>query len=304
MEETFDKFKSRSSLSRKSRAKTKLGPGQWWLALKRTKEEVSRDNLSIVSAGVAFFVFLGVFPLMAAMISLYGVFSSPEDIVSVMESFKTIIPSDILSVMENQLTRLVASSEIASRAALISLLAALWSGSKAVKGMMNALSIVNGKRDERHFVVKTLIALLLTLGGVLFGVVCAFLLAILPALAAYFNLAGPALYLLEAARWSLLGLAVASALGTLYRFGPDRRGKRWKWLTPGSLVATFIWLLVSGLFSWFVANFGNYNKTYGSLGAIAILLLWLFLSAFVFILGAELDAELEREKRGDHVNIT
>lgn len=289
MEQTAQTFGLRSSFE--------LSSKQWARALWKTKLEAGKDNLGIVSAGVAFYVFLGIFPLLAAFISVYGIVSSPEDIMAAFESFKGVIPDDIVAIAQGQLSRLASSSAIASKAAFFSFLAATWSGSRAVKGMMSALSIVNGKKDERHFIVRTFVSLALTSGAIVLGVMALVLLAVLPGLIIFFKLEGIAVIALHVARWTLLALVVATGLSVLFRFGPDRRGASWRWLTPGSLFATLIWLAASALFSWFVANFGNYNKFYGSLGAIAILMLWLSLSAFFFISGAELDVELERARR-------
>lgn len=270
---------------------------KWWLVLKRTKEEAEHDNLGIVSAGVAFYVFLGVFPLLAAFISLYGVVASPGDIAETINSFSSVLPADIVRIADGQMQRLANSSSVASQAALISFALALWTGSKAVKGMMQALTVVNGKKDSRNILVKTSVALGLTLGGICLSGIIVALLAIIPVVGAYFNLGGLVSAFMHIGRWALLGVAVAVSLGILYRFAPDRRGQKIKLFTPGAIISTIVWLLASGLFSWFVSNFGNYNKTYGSLGAIVVLLLWLSLSAFVFIIGAELDHEINRIER-------
>ena len=275
----------------------KLGVKNWFKAAMRTKRETRKDHIGIVAAGVAFFVFLGVFPLAAVFISVYGMVASPDDVVSAMASFEGVIPTDIVNVMASQLNRLIANSEFASKAAIVSTLVAVWSGSKAIKGMMGALNIVNGRVDERHFLVKAFVSMGLTFGGILLGTVCVLLLGVIPALAYFFKITGPLVILVHIVRWALLALTVVTGLSVLYRFGPDRRGERWKWLTPGAIIATATWLIVSGLFSWFVSNFGNYDKTYGSLGTIAILLLWLSLSAYVFITGAEFDAEIRKEKQ-------
>ncbi len=269
---------------------------KWWLVLKRTKGEAEKDNLGIVAAGVAFYVFLGVFPLLAAFISIYGAFASPEDITQTINSFSSVLPEDILRIANTQLQRL-SNASMASKAALISFALAIWTGSKAIKGIMQALTVVNGKKDKRNLLVKTLVALGLTFGGIALSGIIVALLAIIPAVGAYFDLGGAVSTFMEIGRWALLGVAVAVSLGILYRFGPDRRGQRLKLFTPGAVISTIVWLFASGLFSWFVSSFGNYNKTYGSLGAIVVLLLWLSLSAFVFIIGAELDLELNRIKR-------
>lgn len=267
----------------------------WKNILRRSKDQISRDNLGIVSAGVAFYAFLGIFPLLAAFISIYGMVASPSDVESLMASAEGFVPEEILGIFSSQLSRLAGENQVASWAAAISILVALWTGSKAVKGMMAALNIAFDEREDRNFFEKNGMALLLTLGGILVGMVCVFLLAALPVLVSMLNLGGFASTALQIVRWSLLAVVIISTLSVMYKWAPNRKGVKWRWITPGSSIAAIVWLAASGLFSWYVSNFGNYNKTYGSLGTIAILLLWLSLSAFVFILGAEMDFEMERE---------
>ena len=138
-------------------------------------------------------------------------------------------------------------------------------------------------------------ALLLTLGGILTGILTVFLIAGLPAVFNFIKLGEATQIILQIVRWSLLAVLIVTSLSVLYRWGPSRKNVAWRWITPGSSFAAIVWLLASGGFSWYVSNFGNYNKTYGSLGAIAILLVWLSLSTYVFLLGAEFDSELERQ---------
>lgn len=289
MEQSFDKH-----YISESKPTTSVRIKSVWNALVATNKESKKDSLSVLAAGVAFYVFLGVFPLLAAFISLYGVFSSPDDVASAIESFSSVLPAEIVSFIDQQLRRLVSSQSFATRAAIISGFIALWSGSRAMKGVMGSLCIVNGKLDERNFFVQKAVSLLMTFGAIVLGTIVVLLLAALPAIVSFLPFGALTVTALLAARWVVLGLALTFGLGVLYRYGPDRRGQKLKLFTPGAVVATIVWLIASGGFSWFVSNFGNFNKTYGSLGAIAILLLWLFLSAYVVILGAELDVELEK----------
>ncbi|MCO4755007.1 MAG: YihY/virulence factor BrkB family protein [Bacteriovoracaceae bacterium] len=267
----------------------------WIEIFKRSKSEIATDNIGIVSAGIAFYAFLGIFPLLAAFVALYGLLASPDDVTSMVNSMSGVIPGDIVTIFETQMTRLVSEDTVAGYAAAISVLVALWSGSKAIKGMMAGLNIAYDEREERNFFKKNGMAMLLTLGGILTGIVTVFLIAALPAIFSFLNLGNMAQVLLQIVRWTLLGALIVTALSVLYRWAPDRKNVSWRWITPGSSLAAIVWLVASGLFSWYVSNFGNYNKTYGSLGAIAILLVWLSLSSYVFLLGAELDSELERQ---------
>lgn len=265
----------------------------WKKILSRSKERVGLDNIGIVAAGVAFYAFLSIFPLLAAFVGIYGLAASPNDVIQLLESAKGIVPKEIISIFEIQLTRLAEQNQAAGLAAAFGFLAAIWAGSRAVKGMMAALNITYDERETRNILKKNATALLLTLGGVLTASVCVFLLAGLPILENIFPwLSGLPI---QIARWSLLALIIITALSVLYRWAPDRKKVKWRWITPGTSLAALVWLLASGLFSWYVSSFGNYNKTYGSIGAIAIMMLWLSLSAFFFLLGAEMDSEMERQ---------
>lgn len=269
--------------------------GDWKQIAVRTKDQIAKDNVGIVSAGVAFYTFLGLFPLLAAFVALYGLVASPEDVTAIVSSLQGVVPEDIIGVFETQLTRLVSEDSVASYAAAISILIAVWSGSKAIKGMMAGLNIAYDESEDRNIFKKNGVALVLTLGGIITGMIAVFLVAGVPALFSYFNLGDFTQTIVQLARWTLLAVLIISALSVLYRWAPNRKAVHWKWITPGSSMATFVWLLASGMFSWYVSNFGNYNKTYGSLGAIAVLLIWLSISSFVFMLGAEVDSELERQ---------
>lgn len=271
----------------------KFRPRDWKNILKRSRQRVALDNLGFVAAGVAFYIFLGIFPLLAVFVSLYGLAASPEDVIALMNETKAFVPGEITSIFEQQLKRLAQRNQVAGLAALFSVFAAIWAGSKAIKGMMSALNIAYNESETRGLLKKNGLALLLTFGGVITGAICVFLLAGLPVLSNLFGwLRG---WPMQIIRWTFLAVVIITALSILYRWAPDRKKVKWRWITPGSTAASILWLLSSGLFSWYVSNFANYNKTYGSLGAIAIFMLWLALSSFFFLLGAELDSEMERQ---------
>ncbi len=288
-------FSKTQPIGAQARGPSDFNLGDWKQVFIRTKDQVRYDNVGIVSAGVAFYAFLGLFPLLAALVAMYGLFASPEDVAVIVDSFRGVVPEDIINILEVQLTRLVSEDKVATYAAAISIFIAIWSGSKAIKGMMAGLNIAYGESENRNFLKKNLMAIILTLGGVVTGIFSVLLVAGLPALFSYLSLGEFAQVIAQVARWSLLAVLVVTALSVLYRWGPDRKAVHWKWITPGSTMATIIWLIASGGFSWYVSNFGNYNKTYGSLGAIAVLLIWLSISSFVFLMGAEIDSELEKQ---------
>ena len=182
---------------------------------------------------------------------------------------------------------------------MLSLLAVLWSVSSGVQGLVKALNVVYDERESRGFVKLRGLSLLLTLGAIVVAVVALVLIAVFPGVVDNLGLGQAGKLAASVVRWVVLALLVLVALAVVYRFAPDRANPRWRWVSGGAVVALVLWLLGSIGFSWYVDNFGKYNQTYGALAAVIILLLWLFLSSFAVLLGAELDAETERQTARD-----
>lgn len=272
-------------------------PG-WKEMLLHFKNSISSDHVSIVAAGVAFYVMLGIVPALAATISLYGFFADPHDIQEHFSALQDVMPAEANQLLLEQMDRIASQQRAAGFGAFIGIALALWAGSRATKAMMEALNIIYGNDETRGFIKFSAIALLLTLVLVLLGILAVVLITFLPPLLGNLPLPPVAQTAIGIAIWPLLLVTGIVGITLLYRYGPSRRQPHWKWLTWGSATATFLWLIASALLSLYVANFGSYNETYGSLAAIVILLLWFWLSAFVILLGAELDAaiELQTEK--------
>ncbi len=272
----------------------------WGQILSRTKTEISRDNLSLVSGGVAFYAFLAIFPALIAMVSIYGYFADPQQVQQLVDSSRGVLPGQAADVLDDQLTGIVQSSESAlGWGAILGILAALWSSTKGTKGLMTALNIVYDEQEKRGFFKLNAVAFALTLGLIVAAIAALLLIVGVPAVLAMLAVPEPISTVVQWSRWPLLAVGFAVALAAFYRYAPSREPARWHWVSWGSGVATVLWLVASGLFSWYVANFGNYSETYGALGAVAILLLWLSLSAYVVLLGAELNAEMERQTPRD-----
>ena len=180
-----------------------------------------------------------------------------------------------------------------------SLLAALWSANKGMKALITALNIVYDEDERRRFLRLNLFALALTLFMVILGVIAIGAVVAVPILLSFLGLGSVAEALMQWLRWPLLAAVLLFALAVIYRYGPSRRRARWKWVSWGAVIAVLLWLVASGLFSFYVANFGAYNATYGSIGAVIIMLMWLFISAFVILLGAQVNAEMERQTAMD-----
>jgi membrane protein len=272
----------------------------WVQVARRVKDQIGADNLSIVAAGVAFYALLALFPALAALVMIYGLISDPAEVTAQLEPLRSLMPEGAFTILEDQLTA-VASRE-GTRVGfglLFSLALAVWSSAKGIKALFMALNIAYGEREERGFIRLNVIALIFTAGAVLFVVAAIALIAGLPAAFALIDVGGILEGVALVARWPVIaGLAVI-ALAILYRWGPSRQPAKFRWISVGALAATALWLAGSLAFSAYVENFGSYDETYGSLGAVVILLLWFFVSAYCVCLGAELNSELEHQTRRD-----
>jgi membrane protein len=272
----------------------------WKDILVRVKDEQKKDNLSVVAAGVAFYAMLSIFPALAALVSIYGIFADPGEVQQQIAQLSGFIPQETRQVLEEQVSRFVSTSSGAlGFGAIGGLLIALWSANKGMKALMTALDIVYDEEETRGFFKINGISLLLTFVGVLTAVISLILIAVIPVILGYIGIPQGIQAVLAYGRWPFLALVIVLLLGVLYRFAPNRDEPQWKWVSWGSVTATVLWIAASLLFSFYVSNFGSYNKTYGSMGAIIILLMWFFLSAYAVLIGAELNAEMEHQTGKD-----
>jgi membrane protein len=276
-------------------------PSRGWLAiLKRVKAEVNEDNVTLPAAGVAFYAMLAIFPAIIAVVTVYGMVADPNEVESQVGEFAKSLPAGADQLLTEQLQNVTSAGRQSLSVGLaVSLLVVLWSASSGVQGLVKGLNLVYDERESRGFLKLRGLSLLLTLGAIVVTVVAVALIAVFPAVVDGLELGEAGRLAASIARWVVLALLVLVGLAVLYRFAPDRANPRWRWVSPGAVVALVLWLLGSVGFGWYVDNFGNYNQTYGALAAVIILLLWLFLSAFAVLLGAELDAEIERQTARD-----
>ena len=272
----------------------------WRDVLWRTKGEMSRDNLSLVAAGVAFYALLAIFPAIAAIVSIYGLVADPQTVEQQLAAISHVLPEQARSIIEEQLTRVTSGASTAlGFGAIIGLLLTIWSANKGTQSLITALNIVYDEEEKRGFLRLMLISLGLTLGILLFLIVCIAAIAVMPALFGKLGLPEGVRQLASWLRWPILGLAFVIGLAVFYRFAPSRDAPRWRWVSWGAVLATVLWLIGSALFSWYVSNFGSYNETYGSIGAVVVLMMWFWLSALIVLLGAELNAEMEHQTERD-----
>jgi membrane protein len=272
----------------------------WKDILWRTYTEMQSDRLLSIAGGVAFFVLLAIFPAITALVSAYGLFFNASTIANNLSLLQDIVPANVLSIVHEQAQRIAANSGRAlSVGIIVGILVSLWSAMSGVKAMIDALNVIYEQQEGRNFFKLSLVALVFTLGGF-----ATFLLAItgvvvLPLVLAPIGLGSAAEMLTRIGRWPVLLLVLLIGLAVLYRYGPDRRAARWQWVSVGSVFAAVTWIIVSYLFSWYLASFANYNATYGSLGAVVGLMMWLWFSTIVVLLGAELNAEIEHQTARD-----
>lgn len=272
----------------------------WFDILKRVKREVAHDNLSLVAAGLAFYAMLAVFPALTATVAIYGMFASPADIASHLDQATAVMPEEAAGILQTQMQELSRQQDQAlSIGAIIGLLIALWSARQGMTAIMTATNIAYDEEERRGFFKQIFVSLALTLGAVIGFIILLALAVALPLALSVFNVHPILDVVVRVVRWAVLWFLVVAGLGIVYRYAPSRDKPRWRWVTAGSAVAATLWLVASLLFSFYVSSFASYNETYGALGGVVVLLLWLYISAFVIILGAEINAEMERQTARD-----
>lgn len=273
----------------------------WKQVLLRVKDEIGKDNLSIVAAGVAFYGLFAIFPAITAFVTLYGLITDPAEVEQQLATLRGVMPEDAFGIVQQQMHSVVSQATGSlSLGLLLSLALAVWSATKGTNAIFTALNIAYGEHEERGFLSLNLWSLAFTVGGIVFVIVALFAIAAVPAALAVVGSPGGLLELvLLALRWVLMAVLMMLALALVYRYGPSRATARFQWVSAGAIAATVLWLVASVAFSLYVRHFGSYDKTFGSLGAVVILLMWFYISAYVVCLGAELNAELERQTRRD-----
>jgi membrane protein len=272
----------------------------WWAILKRSVAEAGEDRLMTEAAGITFYTLLALFPAIAALVSLYGLVADPQAVARHVEALSGLVPGGGMEIISEQVNRLASQPQGALGFGVAAgLLVSLWSANAATKAVVDSLNVVYEEEEKRGFLKRTFVTLSLTLGGLLFALLAMAAVLVLPAALSFLGLGETLQWLLRIGRWPLLAVCVALLLAVLYRFGPSRETAQWQWVSWGSAFAAVAWLLVSIGFSWYVANFGSYNETYGSLGAAIGFMTWIWISAMVVLFGAELNAEMEHQTARD-----
>jgi membrane protein len=279
---------------------TEIPAKGWKDILWRTYEEMNKDRILAVAAGVTYFGILALFPAIAALVSMYGLFADAATINDHLASLGGLLPGGATEIIGEQVTRITSAGGGAlGFAFFFGLALSLWSANAGMKAMFDALNVAYGEEEKRSFIKLNLTSLTFTLGAIAFVLLALGGIVVVPVVIEFLGLGEIGEALLSIARWPVLLAIVVLALAVLYRYGPSRDEAQWRWITPGSVLAAVVWIAGSMLFSWYVANFGSYNETYGSLGAAIGFMTWLWLSTTIILVGAELNAEIEHQTAKD-----
>jgi membrane protein len=275
-----------------------IPPRGWQDIAKRTAKEIKQDQVPLLSAGVAFYALLALFPAIIAGVSIYGLVADPTTVQNQINELTNLLSPETAKLVGDQLEQVTSGAGGAlGLATAVGILTALWSASSGMKALITGVNLAYDEAEGRKFVKLRGLALVLTLGAMLLLAVALFLIVGFPAIADSW----PTVlrWVASVLRWVLLAGLLIAGLAALYRYAPDRDEPRWTWVSPGSVVATLLWVLASIGFSIYANSFGNYNKTYGALAGVIILMFWLFLTAFVVLVGAELNTEMELQTAKD-----
>jgi len=259
---------------------------------------ISDDRILANAAAVTFYALLALFPAIAALVSIYGLFADPASIQQQLDSVAGVLPGGAVDVIRDQLNRLIAQPRgTLGVSFVIGLIVSLWSANGGIKALFDALNVVYGEKEQRSFIRLNAITLAFTVAMVGFVLVAMACIVALPVALNY--LPGFMGFILNIVRWPVMLVLVAVAIAVIYRYGPSRDEPKWRWITWGSAFAALAWLGFSALFSFYAARFGSFNKTYGSLGAVIGFMTWMWLSVAVILIGAKLNAETEHQTARD-----
>ena len=271
----------------------------WRDILIRTKNEIGNDHVSLIAAGVGFYALLALFPGIAATIAIWGLLFDPQQIEQQIAAVSGLLPEQAAAIVTEQARTVAAGGGGLGLAAVGGILLALYSASKGMKALIEGLNIVYDEEEKRGFIKLNLMALGLTLGVIVAMIAALGLIIVVPVVLGFLGLGSVVSALVSLLRWPTLFVGALLILAALYRYAPSRAAPRWRWVSWGAGVATVVWILGSIAFSVYVSNFGSYNETYGSIGAVIILLMWFWLSAFIVLLGAEVNSEMEHQTERD-----
>lgn len=284
----------------RAKSPTEMPGRRWFDVLKRTYAEVTGDHVMLIAAGVTFYALLALFPALAALVSIYGLFADPTSMQEHLAALEGVLPGGAIEIIGGQLQSLASQGSAGlGLAFFFGLGTSLWSANAGVKSIFEALNIAYEEDETRSFLRLTATSLAFTLGGLLFVILALGAVLAVPAILQSMALGALVETLINWLRWPLLLVVVTGIIATLYRYGPAREPPKWRWVSWGSGIAAVLWLVFSGLFSWYASNVGSFDATYGSLGAAIGFMTWIWISTIVVVTGAELNSELEHATLAD-----
>jgi len=273
-----------------------IPPRGWWQILRRGWKQAQDDNIPLIGAGVAFYAFLAIFPALIAAMLLYGLLADPSQVSNQVKKIGSALPDSAQSLLGEQMSSLTQSSRQGLGLGLIIAVAlSLWSASGGMSNLVTAVNIAYAVDDDRNMVKRRALSLLLTLGAIVFVVAAVGLIAVLPAILKATGMPTGLQSLIGLVRWLGLIGAMLCALAVLYRAAPARHSPTLGWTSTGAVAATALWIVASLGFSVYVNNFGSYGKTYGSLAGVVVLMLWLWISNLLILLGAVINGQAEQQ---------
>lgn len=288
--------KAAKDLGRNAEWPSEFPAAAWKDILWRVWSEVNDDRVTLIAGGVTFYLLLALFPALAAFVSLYGFVADPKTIADHISYLGGLLPAAGLDLIKAQLESLLAEGDQALGIGfLVGLALALWSANNGIKALFDAMNIAYEETEKRSFVMLNLYSAAFTLGALLIGVSLLLAVGAVPALLALLHLERSAETLIAIGRWPLLIAAIWLGISLIYLYGPSRTNAKWRWLNWGAVIATIVWIAASATFSFYLQNFADYNATYGSLGAVIGLMMWTWISVIILIVGAEINAEMERQ---------
>lgn len=275
-----------------------LGRGDWITVVKAVYAQIGLDRVTSVAGGITFFGLLSLFPALTALVSIYGLVADPGTISEHLDLLQSFLPGGALDIIRDQVASITSSPETAlSLAGIAGLLIAFYSANGGMKALLSALNVAFFQSETRGFLRLNMVSAAFTLAGLVMIVLMLGVIAVIPILLEMLPLTETTETWVSLIRWPIMFGMLILALAALYRWGPAAPDSRWRWVSPGAVVAAIGLVITSILFSWYAANFADYNETYGSLGAVIALMTWLWFASTVVLVGAELNSELERHMK-------
>lgn len=284
----------REMMDKKVQSIFELSFSEWKAILLKVKDQIGENNVIIVSAGVGFFGFLAIFPAIMALISIYGFVMDPQEIEEQVSKISSMLPVQTHEILQYRVDQFIKSTgESLGWGTVFAILLGIWIGNIGTKSLFRGINIAYETKSHRGILKHNGLTLLFTFGAIILIILSAALIVAFPSIIEQIGLPDNIERLISWLRWLIMGLILVGSIGLIYRFGPERKRPTFHWVIPGAVLATILWLLASWAFSFYIRHFWNLGEIYGSLSAVVFLMLWLFISTFIILLGAELNSEME-----------